>query len=247
MKRSLALLAVAVLLAASSAPRPAAAATDRVADLAGTWTCREPYGALTTMVYRVDNGGISADEMPLGRASTAHDRFTPDPAGGWRVERMTPRGRFTGHAAAWTADPWILTDATGGGEIRYTRIDDRTIQRSLGVVNGRPYAGEVCAKGDAPPDPALCALHDTGPSVVTPARPDPPAVAQFNRITGTVHVLVSLDAEGRVVSAAIQQSPSALLNGASIDAARRSTYRPALHDCKPVPSEYLFSVDYTSG
>lgn len=244
MKRSLGLFAVAVLLAASSAPPPAVAGTDRVADLAGTWTCREPYGALTTMVYRADNGGVSADEMPLGRASTAHDRFTPDPAGGWRVERTTARGRFTGHAPAWTADPWIITDAGGGGEIRYTRIDDRTIQRSLAVVSGRPYAGEVCAKGDAPPDAALCALHDTMPSVVNAAQPDVPAVAQFNHITGTVQVVVSLDADGHVVNTAIRQSPSAVLNGAAIDAARRSTYRPALHDCKPVPSEYLFSVSY---
>jgi TonB family protein len=247
MKRPLELFAVAALLATSLAQAPPASAqADRVADLAGTWTCREPYGALSRVVYRAENGGIVADETPLGdsHASAAQDRFTPDPAGGWRVERTSARGRFTGHAPAWTADPWIVTATGTQGEIRYTRANDGTLQRTMAVVPGRPYAGDVCAKGDAPPDPALCALHDTPVSVVHAVEPQVPATAQFNGVRGIVRVLVALDADGHVVSTSVQQSPSVLLNASALEAARSSTYRPALHDCKPVPSQYVFSVDY---
>jgi TonB family protein len=67
------------------------------------------------------------------------------------------------------------------------------------------------------------------------------------RISGTVDVLVSLDAQGHVVNAAIKKSPAVVLNAASLAAARNSTYSPALHDCKPAPSEYTFTVQYIAG
>jgi outer membrane biosynthesis protein TonB len=58
-------------------------------------------------------------------------------------------------------------------------------------------------------------------------------------------VLVSLGAGGAVVNAVVKQSASVLLNDAALAAARQSTYRAALHDCKPVPSEYTFTVEFS--
>jgi hypothetical protein len=244
MMRSLAVLLAVNLLAAS--PPLAAAAADRVAELTGTWTCRDPAGVISTVEYRAENGDIIADERTPG-GPVAHDRFSHDPTGGWHVERATAYSRYIGFGPAWTARAWIIDDSQKHGtQIRYERIGDGTLWRTFSMSGRAPYAGEVCAKGTTPPDPGLCAVPDVPPSVVKAMEPDPPIAAVQSRISGRVEVLVSLDTAGHVVNAMIKESASAVLNNASLTAARRSTYRPALHDCKPVPSEYIFSVDFSS-
>ncbi len=57
-----------------------------------------------------------------------------------------------------------------------------------------------------------------------------------------MRVLVSLDAQGVPVKLKVQDSPSPLLNQVALDDARRAKYQPALKDCVPVPSEYLYAV-----
>jgi hypothetical protein len=37
-----------------------------------------------------------------------------------------------------------------------------------------------------------------------------------------------------------------VLDGSALAAARGSTYVPALHDCKPAASTYLFRVEYNA-
>ena len=243
MMRSLRVVLAIVLLGAS--PAPASPGGDRVTELVGTWTCRDPAGVVSTVAYRMENGVIVADEKTPGAPGAAHDRFRPD-HGGWLVDRDTAYSRFSGYAPAWTTGPWVITDYQKHGlVIRYERVGDGTLWRSFSISGRPPYAGEVCAKGDVPPEPALCAVNDVPASVVRAAEPEPPPpVAMANGIQGRVDVLVSLDAGGRVVDAVVKKSPSGVLNGTSISAARRSTYRPALHDCKPVPSDYTFTVDY---
>ncbi|MDQ6941598.1 MAG: energy transducer TonB [Candidatus Eremiobacteraeota bacterium] len=241
MMRSLAVLLAVVLLGAS--PPPVSSA-DRVPELVGSWTCRNPAGALSTVTYRTENGAIVADEKTSG-ASAVHVRFRPDPGGGWHVDRDTAYTRFSGYGPAWTNGPWIVTDSNKHGTvIRYERVGDGTLWRTFSISGQAPYAGEVCAKGDAPPDPDLCAVIDVPASVVRAMEPDPPVEAIQNGVEGRVEVLVSLDATGRVVNTAIRKSSAVLLNAASLKSARESTYRPALHDCKPVASKYLFTVDF---
>jgi len=237
------LLAI-VLLGAS--PPPVVPGGDRVPELVGNWTCRNPAGVVSTVAYRMENGTVVGDEKTPGAPAVVHDRFRPDPGGGWRVDRDTADGRFTGYGPPWTTGPWVITDEhKHGSAIRYERVGHGTLWRTFSISGRPPYAGEVCAKGDVPPDPALCAVSDLPASVLRAMEPDTPLAAMESRITGKVDVLVSLDAGGRVVDAVIKQSPSVVLNDASLAAARRSTYRPALHDCKPVPSEYTFTVEYS--
>lgn len=244
MMRSLAVLLAVTLLAAS--PPPAAPGSDRVPELVGSWTCRNPAGVISNVTYRADNGAIVADEKTPG-ASGAHDRFRPEPAGGWHVDRDAEHGRFSGYGPAWTTGPWIVSDSNKhGAQIRYERVGDGTLWRTF-IMQGRTYAGEVCAKGSVPPDPELCAVRDVPPSVLRAVEFDTPLAAMQDHVSGTVDVLVSLDAQGRVVNAAIKKSPAVVLNAASLASARNSTYSPALHDCKPVPSEYTFSVQYVAG
>jgi hypothetical protein len=236
------------LLAASPNKPPGAPHRDRVRDLVGTWTCRNPAGVISTVEYREQNGGIAADQKTPG-AADVHERFQRDPGGGWIVERETVNSRYSGYAPAWTAGgPWVVTDYQKHGvEIRYERVGDGTLWRTMSISGRPPLAGDVCAKGDAPPDPALCAVADIPAEVVRAAEADTPFAAQRDHVTGRVDVVVSLDAAGRVVDAAIKESASPVLNEASLAAARRSTYRAPLHDCKPVPGKYTFTVDYGGG
>jgi TonB family protein len=244
MMRSFAMVLAVALLAAS--PPPAAPGGDRLAGLVGTWTCRNPAGVISTVVYRAQNGEIVADEKPPDAAAGAHDRFRPDPGGGWLVDRTTAYGRFSGYGPAWTGTAWVIDDLQKHGtQIRYERVGDGTLWRTFSISGRPPYTGEVCAKGDVPPDPDLCAVSDVPAVVLHAAQPDTPAAAQQGSITGRVDVLVSLDAAGHVVEATIKKSSSVVLNAASLAAARRSSYRPALHDCKPVPGEYTFAVEFS--
>jgi TonB family protein len=235
---------LAIMLLGASPP-PAAPGADRVPELVGSWTCRNPAGVLSTVTYRTEDGDIVADEK-TPRAPGAHDRFRPAPGGGWYVDRDTSYGRFTGFGPAWTGSgPWLIDDSNKhGSSIRYERVGDGTLWRTFSIA-GRPYAGEVCAKGAVPPGPALCAVADLPVYVVRAAEPQTPSLAIDAGVRGRVEVLVSVDAGGRVVNAVIKQSPSVVLNDAALGAARASTYRPALHDCKPAPGEYLFAVEFT--
>lgn len=248
MMRSLAVLLAVALLAASPNNPPGAADAGRVHELVGTWTCRNPAGVVSTVVYREQNGDVVAEEKTPGASAVVRDRFRKDPGGGWLVERDTGATHFSGYAPAWSANPWVITDSQKHGtEIRYERVGDGTLWRTLSVSGRPPYAGDVCAKGDVPPDPALCAVPDVPAAVLRAVEPDTPVAALQAHVTGRVEVLVSLDAGGHVVNATIAQSPSTLLNAPSLAAARASTYRAALHDCKPAPGQYSFAVQYTGG
>jgi TonB family protein len=87
-----------------------------------------------------------------------------------------------------------------------------------------------------------CPVPDAPAAVIRAARPDLAPLGGERHVTGAVRVLVSLDAQGQVTDTRIERSGSQILNRAALDAAKRSTYQPALRDCTPVPSKYLFSV-----
>ncbi len=255
---AVALLGAAPAPAASVAPGPGGG----IRSLVGAWTCRNPYGALTRLTFRADGDAVVTEEAPSapGAVPRPVKRYTPDAAsGGWRVTSGPgSQTTFAGTAPDWTGTSWQIdgtsTTPLPGSRpyvqqerITYERIDDATIKRSFADGEAhRVVGGDVCARGDAPPPAGLCAVPDVGAYVFRSARPDPPAFAQQQGVFGLVEVLVSLDAQGRVVGTKVQSSPSAVLNGAALSAARLAAYRPALHDCVPVPSTYLFSVEFSN-
>lgn len=96
------------------------------------------------------------------------------------------------------------------------------------------------------PTPLSCARPNVAATTLRPAAPDTPALAQQQGIAGTVQVVVSLDAQSRVVGTRIQSSPSAVLNQAALAAARGSQFRTEIRNCDPVAADYIFSVDFTS-
>lgn len=96
------------------------------------------------------------------------------------------------------------------------------------------------------PTPLSCARPNVPATTLRAAVPETPAIAQVQNISGTVGVVVSLDAQSRVVATRVQSSPSALLNAAALAAARGSVFRTEVRNCEPVAADYLFSVEFIS-
>ena len=96
------------------------------------------------------------------------------------------------------------------------------------------------------PTPLSCARPQVPATTVHALEPDTPAMAAQQGISGTVGVVVSLDAQSRIVATRVQSSPSALLNGAALAAARGSQFRTEVKNCEPVAADYLFSVEFTA-
>ncbi|HTD33827.1 MAG TPA: energy transducer TonB, partial [Candidatus Elarobacter sp.] len=94
--------------------------------------------------------------------------------------------------------------------------------------------------------PQQCANPNVPATTLNAAQPDTPAIAQQQNISGTVQVIVSLDASSNVIGTKVQSSPSAILNSAALSAARQSKFQTEIRDCKPIAADYIFSVDFTS-
>jgi TonB family protein len=93
---------------------------------------------------------------------------------------------------------------------------------------------------------AACAVPNRPAAVVRAAVPDTPVLSEQQGIYGKVRIVVTVAADGSVTGLRVVESPSAILNGAALSAARRSTYRPALQHCAPVQGEYLLSVNFSA-
>jgi TonB family protein len=96
------------------------------------------------------------------------------------------------------------------------------------------------------PTPLSCARPNVAATTLHTIAPDTPAMAQQQGIAGVVQVVVSLDAQSRVIGTRIQSSPSAVLNQAALSAARGSQFRTEVKNCEPIAAEYIFSVDFTA-
>jgi TonB family protein len=110
--------------------------------------------------------------------------------------------------------------------IRYFRAGAKTISASMvGTASCRaPYRDAEAIKA------------------VTPAYPG--MAAQQNAV-GTVLVQLGLDAQGVVSDAVIlRSSGNDLLDGAALDAARKSIYRPEIFHCEQFPGNFVFHADF---
>ena len=118
-----------------------------------------------------------------------------------------------------------------------------------GTVSATVATPDAVAATPSPqptPTPLSCARPDIPAATLRAAEPETPALAVQSGISGTVTVIVSLDAQSRIVATRIQSSPSAVLNPAAIAAARGSQFRTEIKDCAPVAADYIFSVDFSS-
>jgi TonB family protein len=144
-----------------------------------------------------------------------------------------------------------------------TGPSEATNKYTTGNTQGIPQGQGTAAPSTAPPatpapapppptpkptpTPQTCAGPANVPATTVRAvEPDTPAMAQQQGISGTVAVIVALDENSHIVSTSVQSSPSAILNGAALSAARQSTFRTEVRDCKPIAAKYIFSVEFSS-
>lgn len=115
---------------------------------------------------------------------------------------------------------------------------------ALGSTRSRPAVSS--AKLTPMPTPQICVRPNVPATTVRAVEPDTPQIAQQQNISGTVEVIVSLDANSNVTGTRIQSSPSAILNSAALSAARQSKFQTQIRDCKPIPADIIYSVDFSS-
>jgi periplasmic protein TonB len=148
-------------------------------------------------------------------------------------------------------------------ESRGSTTTENTNRYTTGNTQGIPQGQGTAAPSTAPPatpapatpppptpkptpTPVSCARPNVAATTLRAVEPDTPPLAQQQGITGTVQVVVSLDAASHVTGTRIQSSPSALLNNAALSAARQSTFQTEIRDCKPIAADYIFTVDFSS-
>ncbi len=76
--------------------------------------------------------------------------------------------------------------------------------------------------------------YDTPPHPISLAEPVYPLEARRSGVEGEVFVKLLIDTTGKVIDARIVKSGGELLDRASLEAAYKTTFKPALREGKPV-------------
>lgn len=151
------------------------------------------------------------------------------------------------HTVAHSGGPAEGSNVHDAGDTHGAVTQPGTPAPGAGDVSGPPAPPAAPPPTPKPtPTPLSCARPNVAATTVRPMEPDTPALAQQQGIAGVVQVVVSLDAQSRIVGTRIQSSPSAVLNQAALAAARGSKFRTEVKNCEPVAADYIFSVDFTS-
>jgi hypothetical protein len=246
-------LAPLVLLAAAPSPAPdapAGSAADHLYALAGTWACRTVEGVIVRATgSRVgDQLTVHNEVERAGKRSSFDDVYVFDPAlGRWHVQSAL--GGFGGGAPPWTGATWTVQGENAEGEARrltHELLPGGDFRRTFSLDNHSPawfaYSVERCTPGNTPPSRDACIAKSYPPTTLQAAPADP--YLPPNTPSGTVNVVVSLDASSRVVGTRVQSSTRPELNLLALAQTRRSTFRTAIIDCKPVAADYIFSVSF---
>jgi hypothetical protein len=246
------LTSLALAMATLGPELPAEAQADPLGALAGHWTCSRPgRPAAQRSIFMLRTTG-PAEELferedavePDGSPSVSFERITRQGAEGATVSAVEGTGtaklderaalRFTGRSFD-DAAPFGLTYALAGDTLR------RTATRGTATIDE-----ERCTREPDKPIPATCERPDAPAITLHALEPSYPAEAIATNASGLIQVRVVLDDRSNVVWADILRSTTPVFNTEAVRAARGSTYRTALHDCRPVPAQYVFSVDFST-
>lgn len=247
-----ALVPLAVFASApwSAAGQAAAGASDHVLALAATWSCRSAEGARVRSagVRRGDAINVRDDVLDaIGNQSSFDDRYTFDPAQQrWHV--VSGFGGFHADAPPWTNGTWTVQgeDANHvGGRMTLELLPNGDMRRSFFDENGAGVFAlrsvELCTPGSVPPPPDAC-IVPRYPARTLEAAPVNSRFIPRSAYPGLVQVLISLNERSEVVDARVQSSTSRVLNAPALAAARASTFRTEIINCKPIRADYIFSV-----
>ncbi len=121
-----------------------------------------------------------------------------------------------------------------------------------GGTTGAAAATAAPVVATATPEPvataAPCSHADIAAAVAS--TPPPPEIAPETRASATngiARVAVQLDSSGQVTGTSVAQSTgNSSLDLVAVGMARDARYTPALRDCKPIASDYSFSVKFVA-
>lgn len=80
---------------------------------------------------------------------------------------------------------------------------------------------------------------ESPPECIKREAPQYPDIAEKMRIEGKVIVEVTVDAQGKPIQAKVVRSTSDVFDEASVEAAMKSTYKPAMMSTGPVTAKVL--------
>ncbi len=224
--------------------------------LAGTWACRTLRGSIARETGRRTGNVVTVEndvQPPIGRSFTLRDQYTYDArAHVWHVAIGAGSDiELDGDAPPWTGDAWTIAAKSRDGD-RVARVGyelrNGQLRRNIDEVapDGKRVlsSAELCYRGSEPPPASACI------SASAPARLEQFALDSLRNIPlqtprGTVEVVVHLRADSTVGSTNVVRSPSPYLTAAVLDMLRSSTFRTAVRDCVPEPSDYRFVANFT--
>ncbi|HEX3466253.1 MAG TPA: energy transducer TonB [Candidatus Elarobacter sp.] len=240
------------LSVALSAPVPARAQDLPGPDLGGHWRCtgsgipatERSFFSIGPWVDRTKREIFSSADTTTkeGLPATSFERIAESLDGTVRVQALEGNGTLSAPtASAWRftgrsfddAAPFTLMYAMEGGTLH------RLATRGTATVDD-----ERCTREPETPIAPNCAQRNVPATTLHAVEPEYPAEAIAKRARGMVTVRLVLDDRSRVLWADIDKSADPTLNDASVIAARDSTFRTAIVNCRPVAAVYFFGVEW---
>ena len=237
-------LTVVALVSSFVPPSPANAEANPLAALAGHWRCTVAHAHAAERSYFFTAGKVAGGVL-YGRQDTTEangepsfslERIERNEDGSGRIEAV----EGTGSTASGDAP---LRFASGTFALAYT-VEGDTMHR-VATDGGTTLDDERCTRLPPDPVPSPCPDPNVRASTLSAAEPNYPAAAVASRASGVVLVIVVLDDRSHVVWTEVARSDNPLFNDEAVRAARLSTYRAQVRNCRVVAGKYLFSVDFS--
>jgi Gram-negative bacterial TonB protein C-terminal len=243
---------VAVALLALFSVVPPARGAD-VSSLDGHWRCTGPNlpptersfftvraPASKRAVSEVFGGADWTDRLGEPVRSFEHISELPDHS--LQIEAVEGHGTMTPQASF----PLRFTGRTQDDAAAFTLTYELagTSLHRVATHGGAVVDDEHCTR-EPDPAPTTCPQPNVPARVVHAAEPGYPPEAYPTRAKGLVQVRVVLDDRSRLLWTDIQSSTNPVFDESARQAARETTYRTQVRNCRPIPAVYIFTVDYS--
>ena len=242
---------IVLAMAVAASPAGSVAAETRPT-LDGHWQCSGPKLPATQRSYftlQKDRDAHptretfgTADRLERGAPATSFEHIVELADHSFVVDSVEGNGFTSGNAefplrfvgrSFDGATTFTLTYELSGATLH------RVAKREETVVDD-----EQCTR-EPDPAPTTCPRPNVPASVIKADEPSYPVAGIPSRASGLVHVRVVLDDRSRVLWVDILSSTNPVFNDSARIAARDSTYRTEVRDCRPRAAVYVFTVEYS--
>jgi len=123
--------------------------------------------------------------------------------------------------------------------------DDADAEETIGITDFNPFEPPSIPQASTAAPEEFVAF-DSPPEVVHSEAPEYPDLARQAEAEGTVHVVVTIDENGRVTRARVYSSDTIeALERAAIDAAMKFLFKPAMQRDVPVACQIVIPFGFT--